>query len=60
MYEIHDDNELDRYLRGEEIGEEMTQGYHVLRYDGLSISIESLREKTGKLTNTFPKEWLRR
>lgn len=60
VYEIRNEQELDDYLRGKEIGEDTGEGYHILRYDGLDIGLESMNPKNNRFTNTFPREWLRR
>lgn len=60
IYEVQNEKELDDYLRGKEIGENLEEGYSVLRYDGLNLGIETANPKNGHFTNTFPREWLRR
>ncbi|MDP2103788.1 MAG: hypothetical protein Q8K26_02605 [Candidatus Gracilibacteria bacterium] len=60
VYQIQDAQELDDYLRGAEIGVDMTDGWYVLQHDGLTISLERGQSKNGKLTNTFPREWMRK
>lgn len=38
----------------------MTDGWYVLQYDGLPVSLERAQSKNGKLTNMFPREWMRK
>ncbi|EKD30417.1 MAG: hypothetical protein ACD_78C00065G0012 [uncultured bacterium (gcode 4)] len=60
IYEIRSEQELDDYLRGKEIGENLGEWYFVLRYDGLNLGIESANPKNNRFTNTFPREWQRK
>lgn len=60
VYEVQSDKELDDYLRGKELENNLQCGYYVLRYDGLNIGLESVHPKSGRLTNTFPREWQRK
>lgn len=60
IYEISDEQELDDYLRGKVIGNDPEGEFFVLRYDGINIGLESVNPKNGRLTNTFPREWMRK
>ena len=60
IYRLRNEQELDDYLRGKEIGENWGEGYCVLQYDDLNLGIESMNPKSGYLTNTFPREWQRK
>lgn len=60
VYEIMSEQELDDYLRGKEIGENIQEEYSVLQYKGLNVGFESKNPKTEKFTNTFPREWQRK
>ena len=58
-YTIPSAEELDHYLRREEIGNDLSEWYYQTEFSGLGVSLECANKKSGKLGNTFPREWMR-
>ncbi|MCK9272220.1 RsmB/NOP family class I SAM-dependent RNA methyltransferase [Candidatus Gracilibacteria bacterium] len=59
-YIIKDDLELDNYLRGAQIGENITDEVIQIKYDNLNIGLGTLDKNTLKIKNLFPIGWRRK
>ncbi|MBP8016820.1 hypothetical protein KAZ01_02320 [Candidatus Gracilibacteria bacterium] len=59
-YKIKDSQELDNYLRGQEIGENIKENLIQIQFEGLNIGLGTLNKETGKIRNLFPTGWMRR
>ncbi len=57
-YTITSEEELDLYLRGNELATNLKNGYTLIEYDGVLVSIE--KTKDGIISNSFPADWRRK
>ncbi|MDD2487364.1 MAG: hypothetical protein PHS92_03270 [Candidatus Gracilibacteria bacterium] len=58
-YDIKDQMELDNFLRGMEIGENLKDGIVQIRFDNINIGL-GFASNSGRIKNIFPKLWLRK
>ena len=57
-YDLYDEQQLDRYLRGELLEIEREDGPVVVRYDHVDIALEDVSSSI--LSNHFPHDWRRK
>ena len=57
-YELQDENELDRYLRGELLESSLPDGSLIIRYNSLDIALEEISDSI--ISNHFPHDWRRK
>ncbi len=59
-YKIKDSQELDNYLRWQEIWENIKENLIQIQFEGLNIWLGTLNKETWKIRNLFPTWWMRR
>lgn len=57
-YELRDEIELDRYLRGELLETNGSDSTVIVRYNGVDIALEEISDTI--LSNQFPHDWRRK
>ena len=57
-YDLHDEDELDRYLRGELLEADLPDGAVIMRYHTTDIALEEVSDTI--ISNNFPHEWRRK
>ena len=57
-YDLHDEDELDRYLRGELLEADLPDGAVIVRYHTTDIALEEVSDSI--ISNNFPHDWRRK